>query len=77
MLDHSLDEFSNYIHASPVTSMNDDITFAAILRELFCEVVNEVALLDGRTEWQNSNILEARAYSFVSYTFSCSSIINQ
>ena len=50
MLDHSLDEFSNYIHASPVTSMNDDITFAAILRELFCEVVNEVALLDGRTE---------------------------
>lgn len=50
MLDHGLDEFSNDMHASPVTSVDDDITLAAILRELFGKVIDEVALLDGGTE---------------------------
>jgi hypothetical protein len=38
------------MHASPVTSVDDDITLAAVLRELFGEAIHEVALLDGRTE---------------------------
>ncbi len=47
MLYHGFDEFSNDVNASPVASVDNDISFSAILGELFCEVIDEVALLDG------------------------------
>jgi hypothetical protein len=53
--------------------VDNDISFSAILGELFCEVIDEVALLDGWAEWLDFDILDARAYSLVSYTFSCCS----
>lgn len=73
VLYHGFDEFSNDVNASPVASVDDDISFSAILGELFCEVIDEVALLDGWAEWLDFDILDARAYSLVSYTFSCCS----
>lgn len=50
MLDHCFDQFAYDEYSCPVAPVNDDVALAAILRELFCEVVDEVALLDGGAE---------------------------
>jgi hypothetical protein len=73
VLDHGFDEFSDDMHTCPVSPVDDDVSLAAILREFFGEVIDKVALLDGGAEWQNGNILDARASSLVSYTLSCCS----
>lgn len=49
VLDHGLYESSYYENSGPVPSVDDDIALATVLRELLCEVIHEVALLDGRT----------------------------
>lgn len=73
MLDHALDEPANDMHSGPVTPVDNDISFAAILGELLGEVVHEVALLDGGSASPHAYILEASASSLVSSTRSWSS----
>lgn len=66
---HFFDEAPNDMHSRPVPSVNDDISFAAVMGKLFGIVIDNISLFD---RWSKNSyqiyILDARASSLVSST---------
>jgi hypothetical protein len=50
MVDHIFDEFAYDVHTGPVTTVDDDISFATELRKLLSVVVLDVSLAARRAD---------------------------